>query len=100
MKWGELNVKGIGTAALDDSLQPRVEGVLRLEGYAAALDAIGGAGLLPGGALAARAVLELMARRQPDGTETVEVPLRLQGGMVRAGQVPMLRLPPLNWMAP
>lgn len=98
--WGALDVAGSGTASLDEALQPRAEATLRLKGYDAALDALGGAGLLPGGALAAKTILGLMAQRTTNGAAEVSIPLQLQDGVVRMGQVPLLRLGPLDWKTP
>ncbi len=100
LRWGELSVDGSGTGRLDEALQPRAEAMLRLAGHATALDALSHAGVMTaGGAMAAKAVLGLMSRPAAGGT-VVDVPLVLQDGVVRMGQIPLLRLPPLSWPAP
>lgn len=100
VRWGELAVEGAGTASLDAALQPRAEATLRLRGHSAALDSLEAAGALPaGGTLMARTVLGLMAEPVAGGGETVEIPLRLQDGLLAMGQIPLLRLPPVSWPA-
>lgn len=96
-RWGGLGVTGDGTVWLDAALQPVAQARLRLSGYAAALDALAASGALaPGGATAAKAVLGLMAEPGPGGP-SVQVPLRLDGGVIGMGLVPLLRLPALAW---
>lgn len=98
VRWGEFRAEGSGMGRLDASLQPQAEASLRLTGYGMALRALGEAGLVSAsGAMAANAVLGLMAR--PSGG-TVDVPLVLQDGVIRMGQIPLLRLPPLSWPPP
>lgn len=96
-RWGAGGVTGGGEAWLDPALQPVARARVRLSDYAAALDALAAAGVLsPGGAAAAKAVLGLMAEPGPGGP-SVQVPLRLEGGVIGMGRVPLLRLPALAW---
>ena len=98
LRWGELRVEGNGMVRLDGSLQPQAEASLRLTGYGTALRALGEAGVVsPSSAMAANAVLGLMAR---PSAGMVDVPLVLSDGVVRMGQIPLLRLPLLAWPAP
>lgn len=95
--WGALGVTGEGTAWLDAALQPVAQARLRLSDYAAALDALVSSGALaPGAATAAKAVLGLMAEPGPGGP-SVQVPLRLESGVIGMGRMPLLRLPALGW---
>lgn len=106
-RWGALGVTGDGEAWLDPALQPVARARLRLSNHAAALDAMAASGALtPGAAAAAKAVLGLMAEPRPGGSgvggsgvggPSVQVPLRLEGGAIGMGRVPLLRLPALVW---
>lgn len=96
-RWGASHVTGEGEAWLDPALQPAARARLRLSDHAATLDALAAAGALtPAGAAAAKAVLGLMAEPRPGGP-SVQVPLRLEGGVIAMGRVPLLRLPALVW---
>jgi hypothetical protein len=101
MGWGPLGVTGSATLALDDQLQPMGTGMARFVGYDAALDELASHGVVkPGAAVAAKAVLSLIAR-VPDGGRVpeVEVPLTLQKRVLAVRQIPLVRLPELDWPA-
>ena len=97
--WGPLGVTAAATLALDDQLQPMGSGNGRFVGYVATLDRLAaGAVLTRSAATAAKAVLSLMADNT-DGDEpsAVDVPLTLQYRTLSMRQVPLLRLPELDW---
>jgi hypothetical protein len=100
--WGPLGVSATATLALDDQLQPMGAGNARLVGYAAALDSLADNGTLSRSAvIAAKAVLSLLAPTPGDGEPSeVEVPLTLQYRTLSIRQVPLLRLPELDWPQP
>jgi hypothetical protein len=100
--WGPLGVSATATLALDDQLQPMGAGTARLIGYAAALDALADNGTVSRSAvIAAKAVLSLLAPTPGDGEPTeVEVPLTLQYRTLSMRQVPLVRLPELDWPQP
>ena len=99
--WGPLGLTSSATLALDDQLQPMGSGTGRIIGYAATLDRLAAAGTLTkSAATAAKAVLSLMAGTA-DGDEpsAVDVPLTLQYRTLSMRQVPLVRLPELDWPA-
>lgn len=100
--WGPLTVAGSATLALDDQLQPMGAGNSRIVGYDATLDALAGNGVLTrSAAKAAKAVLSLLADTPPGGEQPeVEVPLTLQLRTLSMRQVPLVRLPELDWGGP
>lgn len=97
--WGPLGVSATATLALDDQLQPMGAGTAKLVGYAAALDALAAGGTIShSAATAAKAVLSLLAPTPGDGEPAaVDVPLTLQYRTLSMRQVPLLRLPELDW---
>jgi hypothetical protein len=99
--WGPLGLTSSATLALDDQLQPMGSGNGRIVGYAATLDRLASAGMLTkSAATAAKAVLSLIAGTgEGDTPSTVDVPLTLQYRTLSMRQVPLLRLPELDWPA-
>jgi hypothetical protein len=97
--WGPLGVTASATLALDDQLQPMGSGSGKLVGYAETLDKLAGGGVLSKSAsIAAKAVLSLMAGTgEGDEPPSVEVPLTLQYRTLSMRQVPLVRLPELDW---
>ena len=74
-------------------------GTGKITGYVAGLDALAANGILTrSAATAARAVLSLLANPPADGQpEEVEVPMALQFRTLSVRQVPLARLPELDW---
>jgi hypothetical protein len=99
MGWGPLGLTSSATLALDDQLQPMGSGNARVVGYAATLDRLAAGGILTrSAAIAAKAVLSLMAGAgDPDQPSAVDVPLTLQYRTLSMRQVPLVRLPELDW---
>jgi hypothetical protein len=102
--WGSLGLSASATLALDDQLQPMGSGSARVVGYADTLDHLAAAGVLSrSAAIAAKAVLSLMAGTGMSGTgdteppPEVDVPLTLQYRTLSMRQVPLVRLPELDW---
>ncbi len=102
LHWGTLDLTGTATLALDPQLQPMGAGSAKVTGYAETLDALAANGALSrSAAIAAKAVLSLLARPQEEGQpDEVEVPLTLQYRTLSMRQVPLVRLPELDWPAP
>jgi hypothetical protein len=71
-------------------------------GYAETLDALARNGLMSrSAATTAKAVLSLLANAPDDGSPSeVEVPLSLQYRTLSMRQVPLVRLPELDWPQP
>jgi hypothetical protein len=101
MGWGPLGLTSSATLALDDQLQPMGSGGGRLVGYAETLDRLAGAGIVTrSAATAAKAVLSLLAgTADGDTPSSVDVPLTLQYRTLSMRQVPLVRLPELDWPA-
>ncbi len=100
--WGPLDLTTTATLALDDQLQPMGAGTGRIVGYEATLDALAANGVLTRSATtAAKAVLSLMTSAPAAGDAAeVEGPLTLQHRTLSMRQVPLIRLPELDWPAP
>jgi hypothetical protein len=99
--WGQVRLDATATLALDDELQPMGAGTAKIAGYGAALDALAANAVLTrSAAKAAKAVLSLLANTPAEGQpEEVEVPLTLQFRTLSVRQVPLIRLPELDWPA-
>jgi hypothetical protein len=99
LQWGPLQLSGTATLALDPQLQPMGAGTATVVGYAETLDALASGGLLSrSAAIAAKAVLSLLAQTSDNGQPSeVEVPLTLQYRTLSMRQVPLVRLPELDW---
>ena len=97
--WGPARINATATLALDEDLQPMGAGTGKIAGYAAALDALAANAVLTrSAAKAAKAVLSLLANTPIEGQpEEVEVPLALQFRTLSVRQVPLVRLPELEW---
>ncbi len=97
--WGPLDLNASATLALDEQLQPMGAGNARVIGYAETLDALAShAAISRSAATAAKAVLSLLANSPDDGSPPdVEVPLTLQYRTLSMRQVPLVRLPELDW---
>jgi hypothetical protein len=101
MGWGPLGLTSSATLALDEQLQPMGGGSGRLVGYAETLDRLAAAGVLTrSAATAAKAVLSLLAgTTDGDAPSSVDVPLTLQYRTLSMRQIPLVRLPELDWPA-
>lgn len=99
LRWGALAGEARLVLALDRALQPAGTGTLRLDGAAAAIEALARAGLVaPGAARTAQGVVALLARRPPEGgPPRVEMPLALANGTLSAAGLPLARLAPIAW---
>jgi hypothetical protein len=99
VNWGPLDLTAGATLALDEQLQPMGTGSARIVGYAETLDALAAHGVISrSAATAAKAVLSLLAHTPEDGAPPdVEVPLTLQYRTLSMRQVPLLRLPEIDW---
>jgi hypothetical protein len=100
--WGPLGLTATATLALDPELQPMGTGTAQVTGYAETLDALARDGLMSkSAAITAKAVLSLLANAPDDGSPAeVEVPLSLQYRTLSMRQVPLVRLPELDWPLP
>lgn len=99
MHWGPLDLTASGSLTLDDRLQPTGSGNAKAVGYAETLDALAAHGELSRpAATAAKAVLSLLANYPADGSApSVDVPLTLRDSTLFMRQVPLVRLPEVEW---
>jgi Uncharacterized protein conserved in bacteria (DUF2125) len=99
LTWGPLDLSASATLALDDQLQPMGAGTAHIVGYAETLDTLAAHSMISrSAATAAKAVLSLLANAPGDGSRPdVEVPLTLQYRTLSMRQVPLLRLPEVDW---
>ncbi len=99
LTWGPLNLTASATLSLDEQLQPMGAGSARVVGYAETLDALAAHNAISkSAATAAKAVLSLLAHNPEDGSPPdVDVPLTLQYRTLSMRQVPLVRLPELDW---
>ncbi len=98
LQWASLHATGEATLGLDAAGQPAGTGVVQLTGYPDALDRLVRAGALSRGtARVAATLLGLLARPGPDGTPTARLPLALRGQVLSAAEVPVARVPRLQW---
>lgn len=97
--WGPLHLHAKARLRLDPDLQPAGSGTATVAGYTATADALAAHGIMTqGAAIAAKALLSLMAQRPGDGGPSeVTVPLSLQHRTLSMQQVPLVRLPVLDW---
>ncbi len=95
---GRARASGKATITLDASLQPNLDGVVHVTGYAAELDGLVATGFLrTQTAVAAKAVLGLLAAPSSDGGADVRV--QVADGILTVAQFPLMRLPVLEWSA-
>lgn len=98
--WGEFQLEGTGTLALDDELQPAGALTARLWGVGHAIDALVAQGeMRPRDGATAKTVLRTLAKRndQPGIPPEIEVPVTVQERRVRAGPALIATLPRLAW---
>lgn len=108
VQWGKLTVNASATLALDEQLQPMGTGSARVQGQTEALDALVTSGALTqNAAQMVRTMIALFASPkaatagQPDAEdEAVEVPFTLQNRRLFTRQLPLGRLPVLQWPKP
>ena len=99
VRWGELELSGNGTFALDAALQPIGAMTATAVGHDAVIDALvaGGAVTARDGSLA-KVVLSVLAQPSPvDGRPELTVPLQLQDGHLWAGPARLAPLPRIEW---
>jgi hypothetical protein len=98
-QWGPLGLNATATLALDPQLQPAGTGVAHVTGYGETLDALARSGLMSrSAATTAKAVLSLLADTpEGGGPSQVEVPLSLKYRTLSMQQLPLVRLPELDW---
>lgn len=94
-----LRLGAVGTATLDDWLQPQVALTAQIRGFFEMLDRLESQGVLrPRDVSIAKVVLGVMATQPPDGgPAALELPVTVQERMLYLGPVALTELPPLRW---
>lgn len=102
LRWGAAAATATATLTLDQALQPRGAGTLRLAGAAEVLAAAAAAGLVtPRFATTARTMVALLARAPPEGgPPQLDVPLSVEDRALTMARIPLLRLPAWTWPMP
>ena len=101
LDWAPLALEADGTLALDPNLQPLIATSARLRGFGELVVRLVQAGLVePGMASAAQIMLGILARPDAQGRPTLTIPVTLQDGILTAGQVRVMRVPPLPLPSP
>ncbi len=98
LDWGRLSVKATADLRLDARMQPSGRADASLVGVGETMDALSKAGLiLPRAAMAAKAVLALLERPQPNGPAVVQLPLTLDNRTLQLGRIPLAQMPDIAW---
>ena len=101
LHWGALDLTAHATLGLDDQLQPAGSITAKVSGYAPTLDVLARHGVISNAAaITAKAMLSLIAATPASGGRSeVVVPLSLKQSVLSMHQVPLVRLPHLDWPA-
>lgn len=97
-RYGALRFEGEGTLALDGAMQPLAALTARIEGYGETIDALRAKGAMNSrDAATAKLILAALAQRGDNGRPHLAVPVTIQDGLLFAGPVTLLRVPPIPW---
>jgi len=98
LRWGDLDVEGKGTLALDGEMQPMGALTTSIRGYKPVLETLAEKGIIKASqATTAKVILGLLAKRGTDGRKTLSVPLTVQERKLNIGPIHLLDLPPIIW---
>jgi hypothetical protein len=98
LQWGALHLEANGTLALDRDMQPIAALSASIVDHAALIDAAVAAGILPKkNSTLVKLVLNLLAKRDPDGQTRLTAPVTVQNGRLTIGRVEIGKLPPIDW---
>ena len=99
LHWGNLEMEGEGTLALDENMQPMGALATRVRGFEKTLKALSEDGLVrPTTAATAGIVLGLLAKPTDDGGgKILKAPLSVQNRNLFIGPVKLLELPRVVW---
>lgn len=95
--WGALEIEAAGTLALDGALRPLVTLQAGIRGHDALIDGFEAAGAMArDAATAAKIALGLFAETTADDPRpVVRVPITIRDGILSAGPVPLVTVPPV-----
>lgn len=100
LRWGPLNVVAVGTAALDENLQPLAALTATVTGFNETIDALTATGAIQQTeADSAKALLTMLAKppRLLGGPPEIAVPVTIQNQRLSLGPVALMMLPPIQW---
>jgi hypothetical protein len=98
LDWASLTVRGDGTVAFDETLQPMAAFATRFSGWEPLLHGLVSSGVLtePQGNFIG-AGLALLAHKGQDGVSYLKTPLTIQHGQLALGPAKLLPIPPIAW---
>ena len=102
---GPLEIRGEGTIAMSEDLQPLAAFSLKVHGYMETLDSLQSSKLIkPNEAKFMKAVLSMLVSEKQDGEKDnggnwIDVPLSIQDGYFYIGPLAVGRVPILQWSA-
>ncbi len=99
LHWGPLEASVTGRATLDKALQLVAGGSARVTGWAPALDVLAAHHVISDhAALTAKAVVSLLAETPAGGGPAIlTIPFSARDGVLSIRQIPLVRLPALEW---
>jgi hypothetical protein len=96
--WGELDVTGNGTLALDAGMQPMGAFGTSIAGYGKVLDALAATGAIkPSQAPTMHMALDMLARAGDPERHRLKTPLTIQDGAIYAGPLKLANMPRIAW---
>lgn len=99
LNYPPLRMRGDGTLALDEDMQPVAALSVKAEGFFEAIDALHGRGYIPlGTSFAVKIALGVMSVKPQDGSDAyLDLPISLQDQFLYAGSIKLLKLRPIHW---
>lgn len=98
LEWGALQFEANGTLALDRELQPEAALSAAIINHGALVDAAVAAHMLsPKSAAVVKLVLDLLAKRGPDGRRRLTAPVTIQDRTVSIDRAEIGKLPRITW---
>jgi hypothetical protein len=97
LRWGKLDIGGHATLGLDLAMQPEGAGLVRLTGFAEAIEGLARSGAITrNDARVATTLLGLLSENGADGVPHADLPLTLHDRVLSTGTLPLLRLRPIS----
>lgn len=98
LRWGDMEITGSGTLALDDDLQPVGGFSGGVSGFDQLLSALVATGRIKGSdARVARLALAMLAKAGPDGRPEISTSLTIQNGQMYLGPAKLGPAPRIDW---
>lgn len=98
LRWGDMQINGSGTLALDNELQPIGGFSGGISGFDQLLNGLVAAGRVKAGdARVARLALAMLAKTGPDGRPEIAASLTIQNGEMYLGPVKLGPAPRIDW---